>query len=201
MPIKLTDISNFMGVTNIKDEPVAAPAPSNSEQTYVKKEVLFEWDTVTRRRATPLDDAKENRTLIVIGVVIASILVLTQNFLLIAVIASLIFLRYVLSATPGESAHHRILNIGAEYNGNLYTWPELKQFFFVQNPKDSLLCVDTVDRIPGRLFFVLNSAQDREKIRNLLEEYIPFLEEEPKIFADKLYESAVGRISLTSKRQ
>lgn len=204
MPVKLTDITNLLGVTNIKDNPVAtSPSPSSptSKEVYVKKEVLFEWDTVTRRRAASLDNVRENRTLIVIGVVVALILVLTQNFLLIAVIASLIFLRYVLSAAPGQSAHHKVLNIGIEYSGNLYLWSELKQFFFTQNSRDFLLCVDTKERIPGRLFFVLNSVEDKKKISALLEDHIPLLAEEPKIFADKLYENALDKISFTSQKK
>lgn len=202
MPIKFTDITNILGITNVKEVPTVPVQPAPPvESEYVKKEVLFEWDTVTRSKAIVLDNPKENRTLIVIGVVIALILILTQNFLLIAVIASLIFLRYVLSATPGESVQHKLLNIGVDYNGNIYEWHELKQFFFTQDTKDFFLCIDTFERLPGRLYFILNSSSDKEKIRNIVEEYIPYLEEEPQMLGNKLFENAVGRISLSSKKE
>ena len=60
-----------------------------------------------------------------------------------------------------------------------------------------ILCVDTTDRLPGRLFLLLN-AGDMEKVKELVGKYLTFLPEAPKTFADKVYEAAADKISVNN---
>lgn len=209
--VEFKDVTDFLGFTNSRKKNPSPPVGAvfgnkealqdegkRDEFIVKKKEVLHEWDTVSRAKMSPMASVKQNRALIVIGVVVALFFILIQEFLLITVVAALIFLKYVLSTSEGDQVHHKILNVGVEYNGELYTWPELKLFFFFKDEEGLKLCVDTVERFPSRLFFLI-PEQDKEKIKEIMETYLPYLKDKPEDFTDKFYNYVSKKIDLNKK--
>jgi hypothetical protein len=196
MAIQISDVTNLLGITNTRaKEPVLPSKPVFSPENEGERKVLFEWDTVTRQTSPLKSSSKMNRSFLIIGAVVALLLVAMQEFLLIAVVASIIFLRYILAATPARAVHHKLSNHGIDYSGQFYGWGELKHYFFKSAEGTDVLCVDTVDRLPGRLFLLLNDV-DKVKVKEIVGKYLTFLKEEPKTFADKMYEAASAKIPL-----
>lgn len=195
MAIKLTDVTDMVGITNTRaKEPTLPVKPTFDPEKEGDRKVLHSWETVTRTQAPIKSAPKINRSFVIIGAVIALLLVAMKEFMLIAVVASIIFMRYVLSATPARSVRHTISNHGIDYSGQFYGWNALTKFFIKSIDGTDMLCVDTVDRLPGRLYLLLRSG-DREKVKEIVGRYLTFLEEEPKTFADRIYDSATSRIS------
>lgn len=204
MAIQAKDITNFLGLTNTAGRTPIPPTrnPNSVADITTDRRVLFEWTTTTRNPllANKKTSAKQNRSTILIGVAVGFLFILMQQFLLIAVVASLIFLKYVLESTPGLPIKHRILNRGMEYGGEFYSWEELKHFYFAVEDNDHILCVDTINRFPSRLFFTIEPAK-RDYLQNLLETYIAYIPEAPKMFGDNLYKAAADKISLTKSEK
>jgi len=197
MPTPLNRFTDFIGVTRTREKEAGAVA----KPTFVpegERQILFEWTIATRPQIGALTTPKFNRSFIVIGIFIAVLLILMREFLLIAAIGSIVFLWYALSAAPVEQVKHRITSHGVEYAGQFYGWQELKKYFFTRTGAMETLCIDTVDRLPGRLIFMIE-GKDKETIKELVGKYLTYLEEEPRTFADKWYEKAVGKISFNKE--
>ncbi|OGC47818.1 hypothetical protein A2886_00330 [candidate division WWE3 bacterium RIFCSPHIGHO2_01_FULL_42_13] len=196
MATRFTDITDFLGVTNTKEkEPILPVKPSATPESEGERRILFSWDTVSRVGYSDRGNPKLSRTLLIIGVVVAFLLVAMGEFLLIAVVASIIFLRQVLSATPAEAVHHDLTNHGVSYSGEFYSWGEFSNFYLAEDKGVDVLCLNLTNRVPGRLYLLLSSG-DREKVKDIVGQYVSMLPEEPKTFFDKVYDFAASRISI-----
>ncbi len=194
--MQLKDITSFVGLTKRKEEPVS---PSRSvvkpdPSMYGEKVLEHSW-TAPNRIVSQLSQ-KSAKTIIVIAVSVSLLFALMQEFLLIMVIASAGFLYYMLSKSPATEVTHEVSTHGLWYaREQFYYWYELKQFFFKEQNGGLFLCVDTVERLPGRIFLNIN-PDDREKLKELFAKRLLFLEEEPKGFIDRAYGSVVSKIAL-----
>lgn len=181
MPVKPSD-----------SEPQAETSrPANEE---VKREVLYSWNAVSRPTQQTINP-KMTRTFIVIGVVISLVFVAMQQFFLIMGILSLVFVSYMLMQVPAEEVGYEISNLDLKYGERAYKWRELLQFFFMETAGMDVVAVDVREGLPSRLYLTLLPG-DKEKIRHFLGDHLPYLEAEPKTFADKAYESVVGKLNL-----
>lgn len=195
--MQIKDVTSFIGLTRKKDAftPVdSSSAAQIDPKSYGEKIVEYTWTAPNRIvKEIPLKSAK---TLIVIAVSVSLLFALMQEFLLIVVIASAGFLYYMLSKSPATEVKHEVSNHGVRYAGEqFYYWHELKQFFFKTDGGEVILCVDTVERLPGRLFLNI-AATDKENLKEIFAKRLVFLEEEPKGFVDKMYGSAISKFAL-----
>jgi hypothetical protein len=196
MAIKLADVTDMFGFTDSRaKDPLAPVKPTFSKEGEGDRRVLYVWDTVTRNHMPMKGVSKINRSLVIIGAVVSILLVSMGEFMLIAVVASLIFVKYVLSSTSGRSVSHTLSNHGVDYSGQFYGWNELRLFFFKFDGTSDILCVDTVERLPGRLYFLLKPG-DKEKVREIVGQYLTYLKEEPKTFFDKMYDTISSKIDV-----
>lgn len=196
MAVKFTDVSDFLGVTNTRaNEPVLPSKPSFDPEKEGERKVLYEWDTVTRIQPKIMVASKVNRSLLIIAALVALLLVSMKEFLLIAVVSSIVFVRYILSATPGESVHHKITNHGVDFAGQFYSWADLKHYFFISHENHEMLCIDTHNKLPGRLFMIIQTSE-KEKIKEIVGKYLTFLQEPPSSVVDKMFETAFSKIKV-----
>jgi len=192
--MRVTDITDFLGVTDTRSRVPEVPGrPVFDVEKEGEKKVLYAWEA--QSRTTKTSDPKFDRTSIVIGVVVALFLIMIGEIWLILVIASMIFLKFMLSAAPSEKVNHEISNHGVSYAGTFYYWSALNHFFFVEQSGIDVLCIDMKEALPGRLYFGIR-AGDKEKIKEVVGSYLPFLQEPPRTFLDKAYDMASDRISL-----
>lgn len=193
----LTRVTDYLGFTNVRSKEPVPPTegPSFLTDNYGEKKILHEW-TIVSHPTQVMNIPKLNRSYTVIGIFIAFLLILMQEFILIAAVGSAVFLWYVLSAAAPEEVTHRITTHGVEFAGDFYPWPDLKQFFFTRTGNMPTLCIDTTNSLPGRLIFMIN-AGDQTKLREVIGKYIQYLEEPPQNVTDKFFKSAADRINLT----
>lgn len=109
------------------------------------------------------------------------ILIFAREFLLIAAVVSVVFLIYVLSTVPPENVEHTITNLGIESVGHFYRWEELIEFWFEEQWGQGMLVIQP--KLGSRIIILLGTV-NREKIRELLAEHIPYREQPEKTWVD-----------------
>jgi len=195
--MQIKDLTSFVGLTKKKEE------PANPTQSEIKKldpsmygEKILEHTWTASDRVVKEMSQKSAKTIIIIAVSVSLLFALMQEFVLIVVIASAGFLYYMLSKSPAKEVKHEVSTHGLWYaSEQFYYWYELKQFFFKGDGGALLLCVDTIERLPGRIFLNINPA-DRDKLKDIFSKRLLFLEEEPKGIVDKMYGSAISKFAL-----
>lgn len=194
--MQLKDLTSFVGLTKKKEEPISPSTASVKPDPSMYGEKVVEHSWTAPNRVVNQLSQKSAKTIIVIAVSVSLLFALMQEFLLIIVIASAGFLYYMLSKSPATEVEHQVSTHGLWYAGEqFYYWYELKQFFFKSDGQSLFLCVDTVERLPGRIFLNIK-PEDKEKLKELFAKRLLFLEEEPKNFIDKAYGSAISKFAL-----
>jgi hypothetical protein len=143
------------------------------------REVLLSWKSPSRLFKKRDKEYFTNIGAIVFLLVI--ILLFAREFVLIAAVVSIVFLIYVLSTVPPEEAEHHITNLGIESAGHYYRWNELAEFWFEEQWGQVVLMVQP---IVGTRIIILLGTQDRERVRGLIAEHIPFREKPEKTWTD-----------------
>jgi len=193
--MQITDVSNFLGITNTKSkEAVPAENPVFDLEKLGEKQVLYTWEAPLRM---PIEafSSKLTKNLFIIGGVLGLFLLLIGEFFIILVIASIIFVGYILANSPSEMATYEISTHGVKFTDHFYYWNELGNFFFTQNKGHAILNIDVKDKLPARLFLTVKEGE-QDKIRDLCEKYLPYLKEAPETFMDKAYKKVVGKLDL-----
>ncbi len=161
---------------------------------YEPEKVLLAWSSpgrVFKKR-----DRRFFSTIAVIILAVSIISILSGQYALIAVILSLFFLTYALSAIEPDIVEHKITNKGVSYcNGKLYEYNKLKDFFFTQKDEKTVLNVGTKKYYPGRLYLIIEK-KDVEKVKDFLLNYLPYIEEPPVTVFDKFSSLASKYLSL-----
>ncbi|OGY10068.1 MAG: hypothetical protein A2700_02215 [Candidatus Blackburnbacteria bacterium RIFCSPHIGHO2_01_FULL_44_64] len=154
---------------------------------------LFSWQAHVR----PFK--KRNKefftTVLAVAFLVGVIFFTIGGILPVIVIISLVFLVYTLSTVSPEEVEHKITTKGIIFAGKAYFWDELIRFWFTERFGNQLLVVEAI-RMPWRLEFVIN-PEDKDKIRQVLEEYIVYEEAAPG-FLDKSASWLSKRIPLES---
>jgi hypothetical protein len=143
---------------------------------------LFTWESPSRpfkRR-----DHKYFQTVGLLLLLVAAIALFIQEFLFIGVLLALFFVLYVLGTIEPESIEHKITNQGVTTAGRSYIWNELNDFWFIDKHGAVVLNVGTKIRFPGRLLMLVPYL-DRDKIKQILVEYISFREAAPSTWMDE----------------
>jgi len=190
--MKFTDVTNYIGFTNIKppDPPVEEefhPEDQTPKETYLR------WEDFSRPHKKPLNH-RFARTFVVVGIVLALFLAIMGEFFLILLIASIIFISYALSVTPPDKIKYELSNYGVEVADKLYRWKELRQFFITTRTEREMFAIDTRDRLPGRLFINFD-PKNKELILEILSKHLQHIKEEPMNVADKAYYSVMDKLN------
>ena len=164
--------------------------PEVKEQPKEVRELLV-WSSPSR----PFK-RRDTRYYINIGlvlVVIAAIALFIQEFLIIAVLLALFFYLYVSGTVEPGEMEHRITNQGITTAGHSYIWDELTDFWYSQRYGETILNIGTKARFPGRLIMIV-AHLDRDKIKKMLLEYLPYREVAPTTWVDNAVEWATARM-------
>jgi hypothetical protein len=117
-----------------------------------------------------------------------------QEYFLILVIVSMVFVTQVLSKTPPESVHYEISSYGIMFDENIYYWHRLRRFFFFNSEGNPSIAIDLYDSIPPRIFLTIHE-KDSEQIKQILEQRIQFLTSVPETFLDRTYKQVTGKFT------
>ena len=136
------------------------------------KTLLF-WKALSRPFRKK--DRSYYTTIAILVILLALIAFLAQEFLLIGVLLSIMFVSYVLAFVPPGEINYRISTQGVTIGEHFYFWHELDSFWFKEKEGFKVLFVQTKIRFPGQLMLVLEDQQE-EEIKKIVAKFLPFHE-------------------------
>jgi hypothetical protein len=163
----------------------------SADDSNKPQEILLSWSSPARLFKKRDKEYFTNIGAIVFLLII--ILVFAREFLLIAAVVSIVFLIYVLSTVPPENVDHRITNLGIESAGHYYRWEELADFWFEEQWGQAILYIRPMF---GSRIIILLGGQDKNRVRGLLAEHIPFREKPEKSWVDNASKWITDKIPL-----
>ncbi len=108
---------------------------------------------------------------------LAVIFLFIKEWMAIGVIASLVFVGYVLATVEPKKIEHEITTKGVVTGGRMYKWENLKSFWFSKKWKDKMLNIETSLSFPTRLVILVGDGSESE-IKKIVKKYVSF--EEPE---------------------
>lgn len=145
------------------------------------EQVLLKWMAPSRPFKTR--DRQFFATVIVIAVLISILLAFAREWMLIAVIAAMIFAYYVWSTVAPEDMEYSITSRGIRMHGQLYRWEELVQWWTEDKWGQKMLVIATPTAAARRLHLLMGQM-DEEQVKQVLEKYL-VMEEPPETALDK----------------
>ena len=126
-------------------------------------------------------------------ILLTTVLVLFQEWLAICVTWAAYFLFIVLSKVPQVTVEHKITTEGIITLGHTYLWMVLGPFWFDKRGDETILYIS------GRGFLsrlvILIEEKNKEKVREILAEYLPYIEVPEKSGWDRLTDWFTQRFS------
>jgi hypothetical protein len=123
-------------------------------------------------------------TSLLIMLLVEVILFLFSQYLLMAVVLSLVFFAFVLASVPPKNFHYKISTEGVTIEDHFFLWQELYDFYFKKREGVDVVHVRTHAFIPGELTLPLGEL-DREHIEQALLPFLPFRELVKPTFMEK----------------
>ncbi|MBI2028672.1 MAG: hypothetical protein HYT07_03630 [Candidatus Levybacteria bacterium] len=123
-------------------------------------------------------------TSILIMLLIEIILFLFSQYLLMLVVASLVFVAFALNTVPPSNFRYRISTEGLTIEDHFFLWQELYDFYFKKREGVDVVHIRTHSFIPGELTLTLGNV-DREHIKTALLPYLPYREYIKPTFMEK----------------
>jgi hypothetical protein len=166
-----------------------------SEQVSIEtKKLLLSWSSPAR----PFKKRDKDffTTVVTLAVLSAVILLFLQEFLIVLVVFSIVFLVFVLSTIPPETVEHSIFTTGIQTGNHFYNWSELEFYRYEMRWGADILAVKTKRAFPGTLFILLDDSSSREKIDNLISGIIPKRDDIDDTWMDRASEWLSKKIPL-----
>jgi hypothetical protein len=143
----------------------------NPVEVTVKKEPekdLFSW--IAPARPFKRRNREFYVTIIAITVIVGLILLLTEGFMPVILLISLIFLFYILNTVEPENIQYKITNKGIKVSDKKTQWELLTNFWFTKRHDNELLVFGTFN-LPGRMELVINGS-DKETLKKIISGFI-----------------------------
>ncbi len=173
------------------DENPVVPSPSEQTQASGMNSVIqypSELKTLLSWQAPGRPFVHRSRqyfiNIILIMLAIEIILFLFAQYMLMMVVASLVFLAYALATVPPHNFHYKVTTEGILVEDHFFLWQELYDFYFTRKDNADVLHVRTKAYFPGELVIVLG-AMNKDHIRSILLSYLPFREYVKPTFVEK----------------
>lgn len=138
-------------------------------------------------------------TAIAILVLMSVILIFVKEFFLIISLVSVLFLYYVLSTVSPNIITIKITNKAIYFGELRYPWQYFVRFWFQKSLNDQTLKIETALKFPRQISLVID-PNDQEKLREIVEKRIPFLNYSPT-FVDRLTKWFADRLPLENKTE
>jgi hypothetical protein len=150
---------------NIKDN------SSIDKKKVIQRDILYKWES-DMRTYKKLDKKKfwmVSAAVLVLFVVLA----ILGQFGLMAAVAAVMFLFYVLGTVPPEKVSHLITTLGVETMDKEYKWEKLQDYWFSKKDGAIVLNVDTSLTFPSRLIMITDKG-GMDNIHGLLKDKLKY---------------------------
>ena len=136
-----------------------------------QREILYKWNSPQRYFK------KLNMRIYVIAlaciIALFIMLILLGQYALMAAIAAVMFLVYVVGTIPPVKVPHIITNLAIETAGGVYEWEKMDTYWFAQRDNQVVLYVDMNMSFPGRLIMLVG-PEDVKKTHGVLSKVVPY---------------------------
>lgn len=193
--MKLPNIYKFMDLKTREENSGPAKTEGFDPNNLPVKEVYIAWDREVSVKDKIVINERYSKSLTTISIIVGVILLIMQQFFVLLLLGSIAFFIISLKKVSPEVVKYEISNHGIKIDDSMYYWSKLRRFFFLQKEKNEVIAVDTTIGFPGRLYIAFDN-NDREKVKQLLEKYLHYLESEPRTFLDNTYDKVVSKFSL-----
>lgn len=193
--MKLPSFSKFMDFKSREESLGPAKVENLDLEKLPTKEIYLAWQKEVTVDEKVSISKRYSRSLITISIVVGLILLVMQQFFVLLIIGSIAFFVISLKKVSPENVKYELSNHGIMIDDSMYYWNILRRFFFLSEGKNEVLAVDTTVGFPGRIYLSF-SPGDRDKIVEILDKYIHYLESEPRTFFDDAYDKVVSKISM-----
>jgi hypothetical protein len=153
--------------------PVPAAQPIHPPQMATDVRTLLSWQAPGRPFVQRSRQYFVNVILIMLALEI--ILFLFSQYMLMMVVASLVFLAYALATVPPHNFHYKVTSEGILVEDHFFLWQELYDFYFTRREAVDVLHVRTKAYFPGELVIVLGDLH-KDQVRMALIPYLPYRE-------------------------
>ena len=123
-------------------------------------------------------------TALLIGLFIEVILFLFSQYMLMFVVASLIFVGFAFAYVPPKNFHYKISTEGFQLEDHFYIWHELYDFYFTKRQGIEILNIRTKSMFPGVLTISLGDIT-RDHVKDVLVKHLPYREYIKPTFMEK----------------
>lgn len=147
--------------------------PAQSDTPKISEEILISWEAADRPYKKRSIGYYFNVALI--GVIIFLILFFLRNYILIAVLFSLVFVGITLATIPAQPVTYQITSSGIRIGQYLFSWEQLVKFWHDRMLGHDIIVIATTDKIKPRLTLVINSPQ-KGVITDAIKKYIEQIE-------------------------
>lgn len=108
---------------------------------------------------------------VVIAILVGVVMLIAGEWVIIALIAAILFAYYMWSTVPPEEAEYVITNRGLKIHGRSYPWEVLSRWWIDDKDGQQLLMLESPAGIVGRLVAPLGK-QDPKEIEKIMEKYV-----------------------------
>lgn len=122
--------------------------------------------------------------LFLIVLLIIVVLLFVQQFIIIAPVAAIGFVSYVLATVPPHDIEHKITTEGINSGGHSYLWQEMLDFWVTKKGEEHLIHIDTYLAYPKRIIMLVGKG-DLDAIKDVMVQFIPFREIPKENLLDK----------------
>ncbi len=141
----------------------------------VQKELIMEWSAYDRP-FTQLN--REVFSTILAGVLLLGvILFFIEGIIPVIMLASFVFLWYVLGTVKPQKATHKLLTWGIETSNKIYYWESMTRFWVEGKEGNRMLVIELLQVWPRHLRVMIDSDETEAVLREVLVEFL--VEDEP----------------------
>jgi hypothetical protein len=123
-------------------------------------------------------------TSLLIALLIEIILFLFSQYVLMFVVASVVFLGFALTSVPPKNFHYKISTEGVMIEDNFHLWQELYDFYFRRLEGEETLHIRTQAFLPGEIILTIGSLH-REQVKQAILPFLPYREYVKPNFAER----------------
>ena len=190
--MKLPSIANFMGIKDPRDSLGPSKVGEMDRNNLPTKEILLVWEKEMPADSKKVFNSSFVRAVTIIGILLGVLFLFMREFALILVVGSLILFFSSLDKMTFSKVRYEVSNHGILIGDDLYFWDVLRRYYFSpRGVSDEVVVVDTVLGIPGRIYLPFN-PEDKSKIMEIFDNYLNYLEEEPKTVFDNAYDKVIN---------
>lgn len=148
------------------------PAHIGGTPTYALK-TLISWSAPGR----PFEKRNKEYFLnvLIIMLLVEVILFLFSQYILMALVLSLVFLSYALNTVAPHNFHYKVTSEGIQVEDHFFLWQELYDFYLKRQGGVDIAVIATKMWYPGELILVLGEVHP-DHLRDILVQYLPYRE-------------------------